>query len=176
MDAPSVVLDATMPPFAAGVQGEAAMLELESVMTYRLIVRGPLESTEGSPRGVRLYWEMTAGTLTGPDLTASIAMPGGDWYSASPDGFGRPDVRVALTTDDGAVILLHYTGLVEQTDAFVHAAERGEPTEWDDAYMRMLMTFDTGAERYAWLNRSLFVARGRLVGPGELEYEIYRVT
>jgi hypothetical protein len=39
----------------------------------------------------------------------------------------------------------------------------------------MFMTFDTGSERYAWLNQHLFIARGRLVGPGEIEYEIYRV-
>ena len=30
--------------------------------------------------------------------------------------------------------------------------------------MRMFMTFDTGAERYAWL-----------AGPNEIEYEIYTV-
>ena len=45
----------------------------------------------------------------------------------------------------------------------------------DDQYMRMFMTFDTGAERYAWLNEHLFVARGRLAGAAEIEYEIYRV-
>jgi hypothetical protein len=41
--------------------------------------------------------------------------------------------------------------------------------------MRMCMTFDTGAERYAWLNQSLFIAVGRLAGPAEIEYAIYRV-
>jgi hypothetical protein len=41
--------------------------------------------------------------------------------------------------------------------------------------MRMAMTFDTGAAKYAWLNQSLFVAQGRLIGAAELEYEIYRV-
>ena len=42
--------------------------------------------------------------------------------------------------------------------------------------MRMAMTFDTGAARYAWLNQSLFVAEGRLAGVGELEYQIYRIA
>jgi hypothetical protein len=31
-------------------------------------------------------------------------------------------------------------------------------------------------ERYQWLNRSLFLARGHLLGTYELEYEIFRVT
>jgi hypothetical protein len=34
--------------------------------------------------------------------------------------------------------------------------------------MRMSMTFDTGAERYSWLNHQLFMAEGRLAGPLEL--------
>lgn len=40
----------------------------------------------------------------------------------------------------------------------------------------MTMFFDAGAPKYAWLNQSLFVAEGRLSGPKEVEYRIYRVT
>ena len=152
------------------------MIELEHVLTYRFSIRGPLASTEGSPLGTRQYWEMSKGTLTGSGVSASIAMPGGDWYSASPDGFGRPDVRVQLQTDDGEVILMSYTGLIERTPAFINAAENDEATDWEDQYMRFAFTFDTGAEKYRWLNESLFVARGRILGTTELEYEIYRVT
>ena len=152
------------------------MIDLEHVLTYRFSIRGPLADTEGSPQGTRQYWEMTQGTLEGPGLRASIAMPGGDWYRASPDGFGRPDVHVQLVADDGALILMSYTGLVEQTDAFVHAASNDEATDWNDQYMRFAIRFDTGAEQYRWLNESLFVARGHILGTTELEYEIYRVT
>ena len=152
------------------------MIGVERVMTYRVRTRGPLAATEGSPRGPREYWEMTEGELAGAGIEARIAMPGGDWFIRSPNGFGRPDVRVQLQTDDGATILLAYTGLVEATDVFVAAADADEPTDWDDQYMRMVMTFDTGDERYRWLNESLFVARGRLLGTNEVEYEIYRVT
>ena len=102
-------------------------------------------------------------------------MPGGDWYSAGADGFGRPDVRVQLVTDDNAVILLHYTGLVEVTAAFTKAADAGKPTQ-EDQYMRMVMTFDTGAKKYAWLNQSIWIAEGRLSGEAEIEYRIYRLT
>jgi hypothetical protein len=151
------------------------MLELERVMTYRVTNRGPLGSTEGSPRGTRQFHEMSEGTLVGPGLRASIDMPGGDWYASGADGLGRPDVRVPLRTD-GELILLHYTGLVEPTEAFLHAIEADTQTDWDDQYMRMVMTFDTGAERYRWLNESLFVARGRLLGSSTVEYEIYRVA
>jgi hypothetical protein len=82
---------------------------------------------------------------------------------------------VQLITDDEAVILLHYTGLVEQTDKFKVAAEQNRETDWTDQYMRMMFAFDTGAKKYAWLKTNLFIARGRLVGAAELEYEIFRV-
>jgi hypothetical protein len=151
------------------------MIALKHEMTYRLKVTGPLAATDGSPVGAREYWEMTEGTLTGDRIEAKVAMPGGDWMVVSSDRFGRPDVRVQFATDDGATIFLHYTGLVERTDAFKKAAEAGTATDWPDQYMRMAMRFDAGTEKYRWLNESLFIAEGRLAGPKEIEYRIYRV-
>jgi hypothetical protein len=50
-----------------------------------------------------------------------------------------------FVTDDGAIILVHYTGLVEQTDRFKQAAEADRSTEWTDQYMRLTLRFETGA-------------------------------
>lgn len=50
----------------------------------------------------------------------------------SGDGFWRPDVRAQFLTDDGVVVLMHYTGLVEQTSRFAEAAEADEATDWAD--------------------------------------------
>lgn len=151
-------------------------MTLEHEMTYRFRTRGPLRRTVGSPTGAIEYWEMTEGTLSGPRITAHIAMPGGDWHRPGEDGFGRPDVRVQFQTDDGEVVLLHYEGLVEVTPAFAAAAEKGGATEFADQYMRMIMTFNTGADRYRWLTQHLFVAEGRIAGPSQIEYRIYRLT
>jgi len=60
---------------------------------------------------------------------------------------------------------MHYTGLVEQTERFSKAAE-AESTDWRDQYMRLSIRFETGAAQYAWLNTSVFVARGRPQGTG----------
>jgi hypothetical protein len=103
-------------------------------------------------------------------------MPGSDWMVVSSDGYGRPDVRVPLMSDDGALILMHYVGLVEQSERFVEAAANDEPTGWDDQYMRFSFCFETGSERHRWLTQRLFVGRGHLLGTTELEYEIHRVT
>jgi hypothetical protein len=151
-------------------------LQLAFAMTYFVRTTTPLDPTTDSPWGARQYWQVSEATLDGPDIKAQLAATGMDWMSVSNDGFWRPDVRVQFVTDDNAVVLMHYTGLVEQTDRFAKAAEADEPTEWLDQYMRLSIRFETGAPRYAWLNTSLFVARGRLLGTGHIEYQVYRVT
>ncbi|MGH8186465.1 MAG: DUF3237 domain-containing protein [Steroidobacteraceae bacterium] len=152
------------------------MIELEPAMIYRLDVTGPASSDDGSasnPR--RVFWQMTRATLQGPNINATTLMPGIDWFTPYPGGYGRPHVRLAFRTDDGALVLLEYRGIVHATAAFTRAVERDTATQWDDQYMRMAMTFDTSAERYAWLMESLFIARGRLAGAKAIEYDVYRV-
>ena len=151
------------------------MIELEPAFTYRLDVDGPLVATDGSPASVaRQWWQMTSATLEGPNLRATTAMPGIDWFTPLADGWGRPHVRLPLTTHDGALLLLEYHGLVHATDAFVAAVEHDTATEWNDQYMRMALFFETTSPRYAWLAQHLFVARGRLLGAKRLEYDVYR--
>jgi hypothetical protein len=40
-------------------------------------------------------------------------------------------------------------------------------------YFRTTPQFETGDARYSWLNRSIFVAEGR-IAPGGVEYKVYR--
>lgn len=151
-------------------------MELIDAFTYRVRTNGPLKTTKGSPAGERNYWIVSDAELDGPEIKAKLAAPGSDWMWVSDDGFWRPDVRAPFTTEDGETILMHYTGLVQQTDAFKKAAQVNQPTQWDDQYMRLVIKFDAGAERYRWLNQSLFIAKGRLVGTGQIEYAVSRVT
>lgn len=145
-------------------------------MDYVLETRDPLPVTEGAPLGPRQYWHLAEATLKGSRISASLATPGIDWLRVGDDGFWRPDCRLQFVTDDDAVIFLEYGGLVEQTPKFVSAAENDRETDWDDQYLRMHLTFDTGHPSYKWLTQSLFVARGRLLGTGRLFYEVYRLS
>lgn len=151
------------------------MAALAYEMTYKVRTTDPSEPTLGSPHGTRQFWRVSEATLEGPRISADLAAPGSDWMWMSPDGFWRPDVRLQLKTADDAFVLMHYTGLVEQTQAFKAAAEANQETEFDEQYMRLSIDFDTGDERYAWLTESLFVAEGRLLGTGRIEYAVYRV-
>ena len=152
------------------------MIGLQPEMTYRVTTTLPLEPTAGSPTGPTQYWQVSEASLTGDRINAKLAATGVDWMVMSDDGFWRPDVRAQFLTDDGAVILMHYTGLVQQTDAFKRAAGSNQPTNWEDQYMRLSIRFDTGVEKYHWLNQNLFVAAGRLLGTGRIEYAVHRVT
>jgi hypothetical protein len=152
------------------------MIELEPAMIYRLDVAGPAEPADGSatnPR--RLFWQMTRGTLEGRNIRATTVMPGIDWFTPYPNGYGRPHVRLTFRTDDGALVLLEYQGIVHASEAFTRAVDLDTSTQWGDQYMRMALTFDTSAGRYAWLMESLFLARGRLLGAKAIEYDVYRV-
>jgi hypothetical protein len=152
------------------------MIELEPAFVYRLDVRGPVEPSDGSsPDPRRQFWEMTRATLEGPRVRATTAMSGVDWFSPYDDGFGRPHVRLAFHTDDGALLLLEYHGVVHASPAFTQAVEQDTSTDWADQYMRMALTFDTTSARYAWMARSLFVARGRLLAATTIEYDVYQI-
>jgi Protein of unknown function (DUF3237) len=151
-------------------------VELIDAFFYRVKTTGPLKTTKGSPDGERNYWIVSEAEIEGPRIKARLAAPGSDWMRVSPDGFWRPDVRAPFQTDDGETILMHYTGLVQQTEIFKKAAEANQSTGWDDQYMRLMMHFETGAESYRWLNTSLFVARGRLIGTGHVEYAVCRLA
>ena len=155
---------------------EPPAMGLEPEMMYRVTTTEPSEPTTGSPRGVRQFWQVSQAILSGPRINARLFAAGVDWMSMSTDGFWRPDVRVQFITDEDAVILMHYTGLVQQTKAFTAAAENDAETSWSEQYMRLAVDFDTGAAAYQWLTQSLFVAAGRFLGTGHIEYAVCRVT
>ena len=79
-------------------------------------------------------------------------------------------------TEYEEALLVRCSGLIEQTPAFMKATKENGATGWDDQYMRLVMRFDIGAERYRWLNTSLFIAKGRLFRTGSVECEVFRVT
>ena len=129
----------------------------------------------GTPTGTRIVAPVTGGWVKGDRLNGTIEGPGADWILVGPDGYGRLDVRIQLTTDDGAVIYVQYGGLLEMNEAFMTASMAGGSTDFGDNYFRTTPRMETGDERYAWVNQAVFVATGRAHEKG-VEYELYRVT
>lgn len=92
----------------------------------------------------------------------------------------RLDVRFQIVTDDGACIYVSYPGVIQLTDKLKAAmmstdAVWPEETSYDDQYFRATPRLETGDERYAWVNQTVFLARGRITSNG-VGFEVYRVT
>jgi hypothetical protein len=148
-------------------------MELVHECTFHADLSEPLVAGNG-PAGTRMVIPVTGGWIKGDRLNGQVVGPGGDWALLGDDGFARLDVRGQLRTDDDAIVYVSYTGLLELNEA-TQAGLAGGSTDYGDHYFRTTPRFETGDDRYRWVNNAVFVGRGRLV-PGAVEYEIYRVT
>ena len=148
-------------------------LALEFTMSVTL---GQQAAIGPGPYGHRGFGGAAGGEVRGRRLNGTILPGGGDWVLFGPDRYGRPDVRLQIETDDGAVILMTYRGLIEWNAAVKRASADQSETRFEDHYWRTAPFLETGDERYAWVNQSLFVARGRMPAGGGAIYEVFRVT
>ena len=149
--------------------------ELVYECTYRAQILAPVDVGAG-PFGHRMIFEVTEGVVEGERLNGTIRSGGGEWFLAGPDGFGRVDVRLQMTTDDGANIYFQYFGLLELNQATMAAIGTGAATDFEDHYFRTNPRLETGDPRYAWVNQTMFVGKGHVLPGLLIEYDIYRVT
>lgn len=117
------------------------------------------------PAGARSIGVIEAASFTGDRLKATlIASTAADWM-VSTGTIGIIDVRMGLRTDDDALIYMQYGGrlnLVDSAGLFAHVAA----------------VFETGDERYAWLNAVQAVGKGKATlkdGTALIDYEFYTI-
>ena len=114
------------------------------------------------PNGTRVVATAKKGRIEGPvlngDLVSGVA--GGDWVTARPNGTLSLDVRIVLRTDDGADLLMTYLGYGRRSDSGLQ--------------LRTSPRFETGDERYAWLNDTFCVSYGTVDARGA-HYDVYEV-
>jgi hypothetical protein len=135
----------------------------------------PPQRLGATPLGGRAVYIVTSGTFTGPRLRGTVLPGGGDWFLARANGIGELDVRATLRTDDGALILMTYHGVLDASADVVARVFAGEDVDPAEYYFRTAPRFETGDERYAWLNGRVAVASGRFA-PGSVAYRAYLVT
>ncbi len=149
-------------------------MELAHEFTFNARLAPAVAVGEG-PFGNRRIREVTGGEVSGERINGTVGSGGADWVLVGPDGWGRLDVRLQILTDDGAAIYVQYLGVIEYNDA-AHAANAGErSSEYSEHYFRTAPRLETGDERYAWVNRTLFVGEGRLHPGPVVEYRVHRV-
>ena len=149
-------------------------MKLVHLLTYRADLKPPVEVGKG-PFGTRSIFDVTGGSAEGPRLRGKLLASGGDWLLLDEGGIGRLDVRGTLETDDGAHIYVQYFGVLEMNEKVLGALGKGEATDYGDTYFMTQPRFETGDPRYAWLNRVVAVAEGRVL-PNAVEYRVYELV
>jgi hypothetical protein len=113
----------------------------------------------GTPSGTRMVVTAMSGTFDGPRLRGRVEpVAGGDWVVVRSDGSMLLDVRLVLRTYDDALIYMTYSGIGVRTETGLK--------------VRTAPQFETGDERYAWLNTIQAVAHGSR-GDGTIVYDVY---
>ena len=156
------------------------MPELQSEFLFQMRVKlaPPIESGP-TPNGHRMVCMGESGTVEGPRIRGEVMpMSGGDWAVLRPDGSGALDVRLSLKTDDGAVILMTYHGRMVPLDGDIgyalDFAKPDDPEGADRYYFRTNPLFETGDERYKWLNHLVSIGKGR-TGDGGVIYDVFAI-
>ena len=135
-------------------------LQLHHEFSFWVSLKPPIDFGAG-PQGQRIYVEVIDGEATGERFNARAIGGAGDWILVGPDGFGRIDVRLQFETADNARVYVQYFGLLELNAAAAGALATGAGTDYDDQYFRTTPRLETGDPAYAWMNQSVFVAKGR---------------
>jgi hypothetical protein len=139
-------------------------IELIPLCTATITLADPILIPD-TPAGMRVIAEVEDWTVEGERLNAKLrGHAAADWLTVSAQMIGTVDVRGLLETDDGAVIYTYYSGRLDLS--------QGPGTS--PAYSAPL--YETGDERYAWLNKIQAVAKGVVTPDGhQLVYEICEV-
>ncbi len=141
--------------------GPASLVEMGTLVADL----GDRHILTGAPFGTRVIVDVIGMRIEGPRLRARMkGSAAADWGSRAADGTVQLDVRATLETDDGALIFVQYNGRADFSDPAAPGPVFTTPR------------FETGDERYAWLNKLQAVMKGRSDGRSMIAYRIYEIT
>lgn len=131
-------------------------------MEYSGRIQSPVAEVGEGPFGKREIYTVAYGSFEGPRLKGKL-LPGsgGDAALVGANGALRLDLRLTFQTDDGALIFLQGNGVWRSVPTRSSRPE-GEPADPGDMYIMATPRFETGDERYKWLNEIVCVAGGKM--------------
>ncbi len=99
---------------------------------------------------------------------------GGDWRMIRPDGASKLDVRTTLRTDDDHLLSMTCRGIATMSQETLQRILQGETVDPSEYYFRTTPYFETGSEKYRWLNRIVAVGYGERTQAG-VSYKVYAI-
>ncbi len=148
-------------------------LKSEFIFKYEGEVAFP-EVFTPSYLGVRMFYVLKGGTVKGPQLNGTLLPGGGDWPVMRSDGVGEIDARFVIKTDDNELIYAYYRGIIVMSPEVGMRVQSGERLDPSEYYMRTTPIFETGSEKYAWLNKIICVGVGTFE-LGRVSYKVYKI-
>ena len=124
------------------------------------IALGPPQELGDTPAGRRRIIPIIGGSFHGERLNGRVLAGGADWQIVRADGVAELEARYTLETSDGARIYVQNFGYRHGPADVLRRLADGKPVEPSLYYMRTTPRFETAAERYGWLNRTICVATG----------------
>jgi hypothetical protein len=127
-----------------------------------------------TPGGERRLAVVSGGMFAGERLSGEVLDGGNDWINVRADGATLLDVRLALKTNDGALIAMSYRGVRHGPADVLARIARGEEVDPRSYYFRISPTFETASETYGWLNRIVAIGVGHRLPQGPV-YSVFEV-
>ena len=149
-------------------------MNLRPLLKAEITLQPPLELGD-TPLGRRRIINITGGSFSGARLSGRVLAGGADWQVIRADGVAYLDARYTLETGDGALIYVRNRGYRHGPAGVLKRISAGEDVDPSLYYMRTTPSFETGDERYAWLNRIVCVATGAR-HPAAVELEVFEIT
>jgi Protein of unknown function (DUF3237) len=152
------------------------MSELQSRHLFDLTLQlHPILDLGATPAGERRIVPVSGGQFTGERLRGEVlSHAGSDLLLTRADGSFQQDVRLALRTDDGAIVLMTYRGVRHGSPGVNARMARGEAVAPSEYYLRTAPFFETAAPKYAWLNKIVSVGIGERLPAGVL-YRVFEI-
>lgn len=155
------------------------MLELKSrfLCTFDGDVDPPLMTGHAGPIGMRGIANITGGSVEGERISGKVLPSGADWLVQRSDGVMALDVRALMETHDGALIYVTYVGYINaspEVAARLFNPDTQASVDPSEYYFRTNPIFETGDERYGWLNSIVAIGVGQL-RPGGVKYSIHEI-
>ncbi len=146
-----------------------ATIEVKLLFSLEMEGEGSPELVGAIPQGTRAIGYVK-GWFEGPGIKGTIRAC--DWFLTRSDGIGEADVRGTMKTDDGALIYMHYNGLLDMRQSTVGAGAAVPGT--GTCQVRTAVRFETGAQRYQELNNVQAIGIGEVsFDTGKIKYNIY---
>lgn len=152
------------------------MMELKSQLLFVLEAHlDPPQMAAVTPAGGRKIVIVNGGTFEGPRLSGRILPTGGaDWALTRNDGSLLLDVRLTLETDDHELIHMSYRGVRNGPKAVLDRLAKGEAVDPSEYYFRTTPYFETGSQKYAWMNNIVCVGVGERTSTGP-RYTVFEI-